>query len=272
MSTPPDVAFAVPFTWSPGSYDLRFTFAIGASPVDVTVPSGVYRMNLAPSSTDFLRVLAARANAALVASGRAETVTVSLSPSTGRVTLAISATASWAFSATLRDALGLASSTASAVTSVTGTEPPRDLYLCAGGDSAGWQRREQVAGALNAAGRAFAVRSGITHESDEITLEFIPSTPEERALAGEVWSPWLATPGVTLPWSWARFWETALAQTVAYARHWQAVMASTSERYDLVTVDPAVFRAPDARHQFPSLTTWRVLRLPLARTGTETRA
>ena len=44
------------------------------------------------------------------------------------------------------------------VTAIAGTEPPRDLYLLAGGDSQGWQRREPIAAGVTMAGAGYGVR------------------------------------------------------------------------------------------------------------------
>lgn len=274
MSTPPDVALAVPFDWTPEAYDLRLTFAAGASPVDVTITAGEYRCNLAKSATapkDFLRMLQTRIDAALSGAARAETSTVSIT-TMGLVTIALSApAATWTFTATLRDALGLSSASAGAVSSVAGAYPPRGLYLFAGGDSGGWQRREPVAGALTAAGSSYGVRSGIVSYAEDITLEFIPSDPDARTLEGEVWSPW-ENLTATLPWPVVTVMSSALARACAFSRHWQAVRASTSETFDVVTIPPAALSKPDCKYQFPSLTLWRVWRLPLVRTTTLTRS
>ena len=271
MTTPPAMALAVPFTWAQGgAYDLRLAFASGTSPVDVLVDNGDYRMNLATASEDFLRKVAAEATAALGAVMRAETCAASISAQ-GLVTLTLSAPATWTLTSDLRDALGMGATSYSNVASITGAEPPRDLYLFLGGDSQGWKRREPIAAGVNQAGRAWGVRSGIVSWEDELALELIPSDPAVRALAGETATPWEAGSS-TLPWSCQRFLETALGKTVAFARHWQNVRASTSESYDLVTVRPEALSEPDVRNQFPSLTSWRTWRLPLIRTSTSTRS
>lgn len=265
----PSVALAVPFAWTPdGTRDVRLAFASGTSPVDVLVPAGTYRMNLATSGTDFLRVLAGEITGDLMTAGRAETCAVSISAA-GLVTLTLSAAATWTFSDTLRDALGLGASSFSSTTTVTGTYPPRDLYLFTGGASQGWQRKEPIAGGLTQAGGAFAVRSGVVTWADEVVLELIPSDPD--AAPGETVTPWEAGAS-TLPWSCERLLDTGLAVTCAFARQWQAVRASTSESYDLVTIRPEALSAPDAAYQFPGLTTWKQWTLPMVRTSTATRS
>lgn len=271
MTTPPSVALAVPFVWThDATYDVRLAFASGTSPVDVQVDNDTYRMNLATGvGPDFLRALAKAINDALTAAGRAETSSVDIG-ATGLVTITCSAAATFTFTTDLRDLLGLGSTSYSTVTTLTGAAPPRDLYLFIGGDSPGWQRKEPIAAALNQAGAAFGVRSGVVSYEDTVMLELIPSDPTTRAAAGETATPWEAGTS-TLPWSCERLLTTALAKTCAFTRHWQAVRASASEPYDLVTIRPEALSAPDAKHQFPGLTSWRTWSLPLVRTGTGTR-
>lgn len=82
-------AIAAKFTHSSSAPDLTIVFPTGVSPVTVNVPSGDYWMWLCPLASCFLRQLAARTTAALVAAGRAETATVQLSDD-GKVTFAVS--------------------------------------------------------------------------------------------------------------------------------------------------------------------------------------
>lgn len=271
MTAPPAMALAVPFTWvQGGAYDLRLEFASGTSPVDVLVDNGEYRMNLAGSSGDFIRKVAAEATGALSGVSRAETCTASISAQ-GLVTLTLSAPATWTLTSDLRDVLGFASTSYSSVASITASEPPRDLYLFLGGDSQGWRRREPIAAGVNQAGRVWGVRSGIVSWEDELNLELIPSDPAVRAAAAETATPWEAGAS-TLPWSCQRLLETALGKSVAFARHWQAVRASTSESFDLVSIRPEALSEPDVKNQYPSLASWRTWRLPLIRTSTSTRS
>lgn len=270
MSTPPAVALAVPFAWTQdASRDLRLTFASGPSPVDVTVSTGTYRMNLAPSADDFLRTLASKVNTALSTATRSETCTVSIT-SAGLVTVALNGAATWAFTAEMRDALGLSATGFSSVSSVAGAHPPRDLYLFIGGQFSGWKRREPIAASKNQAGGAYGVRSGVVTWEGKVALELIPADPGTLTLTGETATPWEAG-AATLPWSCQRLLETGLAVTCAFAERWQDVRASTSEEYDLVTIDPEALSAPDAEYQLPANMSWMKWTLPMMRTGTATR-
>lgn len=271
MSTLPSMALAVPFDWTQDpSRDVRLEFASGTSPVDVTIPTATYRMNLAPSASDFVRTIKSKIEMALSSAGRAETVSVTVSTA-GLVSIALSGAATWTFTASLRDALGLSSTTFTSVTTVTGVHPPRDLYLFIGGAFAGWKRREPIAASKTQAGGAYGVRSGIVTWEGSVALELIPSDPDTLTLTGEAVTPWEAGSS-TLPWSCERLLTTALAKTCAFAERWQDVRASTTERYDLVTVDPEALSAPDAEYQFPGLKSWKRWTLPMMRTATGTRA
>lgn len=270
-ATPPSMALAVPFAWTPdGTYDLRLAFASGASPVDVLVPAGTYRMNLATMGTDFLRVLPGEVTGDLMAAGRTETCALTLSAA-GVVTLTLSAEATWTFSAALRDALGMGSTIYAKTTTVTGAHPVRDLFLFIGGQFGGWKRREPIAASKNQAGGAYGVRSGVVTWEGSVALELIPADPGTLTLTGETATPWEAGDS-TLPWSCQRLLEEGLAKTCAFAERWQDVRGSTSESYDLVTVDPEALSAPDAEYQFPANMSWVRWTLPMVRTGTGTRA
>lgn len=270
-ATPPSIAIAVPFTWTQdATYDVRLAFASGTSPVDVQVDNGTYKMNLAAAGDDFLRKLASEINAALTGAGRSETCSVDIG-ATGLVTVTCSATTTFTFTSELRDALGLGAASYPAVTSLTGTAPPRDLYLFIGGGSDGWQRREAIAASVNQGGSAYGVRSLVVTHVDTIALELIPSDPDARTLASETATPWEAGAS-TLPWSCERLITTGLTATCAFARHWQDVRTSTTESYDLVTIRPEALSMPDATYQFPGLTTWRKWNLPLVRKSASTRS
>ena len=112
-------ALAPTFAWTGGAADFRVTPS-GAPAIDVTVPTGSYRMHLGPSSgdgADFLRVAADAITAAFAADGRSETFTATMGAD-GRVTLTASANVTLAASAGLRalglDAAGPASTMSSA--------------------------------------------------------------------------------------------------------------------------------------------------------------
>jgi len=275
MSHEITTALAAPFTWTPdGSYDIRLAFASGASPVTATVDTGTYRMNLAPTSgsvRDFLRRLETRINAALATAARAETVTVAIT-SRGRVTVTLSSgVATWTVTSTLRDTLGLSSTSFSSVASIAGTEIPAHLYLFLGGESAGWSPEEAIASSMTNGGTALAIRSGVRTWVDEFALEFIPSDPSYATEQEADWSPW--EPGsTTLPWSLRGLLDTGLAQTCGWSVEWQRVRDATDFAFDVVTIDPKDLARPRVTLMVPGLLAWRSWTVRLVRSSTKTRA
>lgn len=274
MSHEITTALAVPFTWTPdGSYDIRLAFASGASPVNVTVDAGTYRMNLAPTSgvRDFLRRLETRINAALATAARAETVSVAIT-SRGRVTVTLSSgVATWTVTSTLRDTLGLSGTSFSSVASIAGTEIPEHLYLFLGGESQGWSPEEAIASSMTNGGTALAIRSGVRTWSDEFALDFIPSTPDHATEQEADWTPW--EPGsTTLPWSLRRLLDTGLARTCGWTTEWQRVRDATDFAFDEVVIDPKDISKPRVKLQFPGLLAWRTWTVRLVRSNTKTRA
>ena len=67
-------AIAPTFTWTSVPVDIVLTFASGTSPVNVNIPTGSYRMMLAPSFSDFIRVVRSAINTAISGAGRTEVV------------------------------------------------------------------------------------------------------------------------------------------------------------------------------------------------------
>lgn len=262
-------AIAVPFSFSEDpTYDLRVSFAAGASPAETTIADGTYRIHLAPTSgsvKDILRLLQTNINAELAGIGRAEIVSVTMT-ARGRVTLAISTgTCTWAFSSSLAALLGFTATSYSAVASITGTHVPRHLYVFVGGDTQGAQEATELAAQTTTAGAVVGIQSGVKRWTETISLAFIPKNPTLAAAADEPadWSAWEPTPGggTTYPWTLAELRRTALAVQVAITQRWGYVRTSTSEPYDLGYLDPESLRAPRAPQQFPGLEVWRTWEL-----------
>ena len=269
MSVDLTTAIAVPFSFlEDPSYDLRVSFASGASPADATIANGTYRIHLAPTSgsvVDLLRLLETNINTELASIGRAETVSVTMT-ARGRVTLAISAgTCTWAFSSSLAALLGFTATSYSAVASITSTHVPRHFYVLVGGDTQGAQEATELAAQTTTAGAVVGIQSGVKRWTETISLTFIPKNPTLAAAADEPadWSAWEPTPGggTTYPWTLAELRRTALAQQVAITQRWGYVRTSTSEPYELGYIDPESLRAPLAPQQFPGLEVWRTWEL-----------
>lgn len=275
MSHEITTALAVPFSWTPGAYDLRMAFGSGASPVDVTLDAGLYRVHLAGTMAaprDALRRLEARANAALAAAGRSETIAVEIT-ARGRITITLSTgVATWTVTSALRDLLGLPSTSAVNVAALAGVQGPQHFYLLLGGAREGWKPAEAIAASLTNGGRALAIRSGTRTWEDELTAEFIPSDPDHAVEQEADWTPWEPGATATAAPTFHTLLDEGLARQIAHTSQWQRVRASTTEPFDLVVIDPADLARPRSRYQFTGLTAWRQWSLRMIRSGTKTRA
>lgn len=278
----PSAMLAAPFTWTSSTPDLVLTFAAGTSPVNVDVASGSYRILLAASSgstTEFLAALQAAINAALLAAGRAETMTVSMRSdglvsitSTGAVTMAgIHSTA-------LGLILGFTDNVATSFTTRYGAQLPRHCALLCGQQMDPWAPTREMAVEIAAGGTTYGVvGSSETHET-QARFDFIPDEPAMTSDAITPWAPAkanLATVGThSGVWSVRDMLRLAIGQTWGYAHDYQAVRASSAERFDLVTVHPDTIRAPRIGRTIPDViryTTWTA-RLVRVTPYTTTRA
>lgn len=248
-------ALAQAFTHTAEAVDLRLTFSSGTSPVETTVPSGTYRMCLAPSASDLIRVVQSRLNTALSGAGRTETVTVSLSAA-GVFSLSVSPSA--AFSAliipsdSLRARLGFTAAPASG-SPTTADVPVWHLATFIERVSADWSQRTSVATAETESGAGYGVTSGITTWRDEVVFGFVPRDPTYRAslaVPQTAWEPapaYLTTLGTVdaREFSVSDLLATGIGKTHAYAAgNFQALLSSTTERYHLVTIPGRECGAP----------------------------
>ena len=233
-------AVAVPFVWTSAGTDITITFASGPSPVNVTVPSGTYRMQLAPLATDYVRVVLSALNSAVTGSGRGDTLTLTM----GTDSL-VTITCTSAFSMTINDALKLLGFSASIVsaTSATATYPPANFATFIERVCADWSPKSAVSGAETNAGVGFGVYSGAWREDDEIAFGFVPRDPSTRTSLAVNQTPWMPNAGSLVGAAMPRQWtcrdvlETAGGKTCAMASgNLQALLSSTSATYDLVTL------------------------------------
>lgn len=233
-------AVAVPFSWTSAGTDVTLTFSSGASPVNVTVPTGTYKMQLAPVASDFIRVVKSAINAALVSAGRSEVITMTMLSSS-----LVYIESTGVFSMTLGDAfklMGFSTSISSAL-NATATYPPAYLATFVERVSADWTPRSAVAGAETLAGVGFGVYSGAWREEDDIALGFIPRDPATRTTLAVNQTPWMPNAGSLVGAAMPRQWtcrdvlETAGGKTCAMALgNFQALLTSTTERYNYVTL------------------------------------
>lgn len=242
-------ALAVPFAWTSAGNDVVLAFASGTSPVNVTIPTGTYRMVLAPAAADFVRVYVAAINAALVSAGRTEVFAATVGADS-RITL--TSTGAFTMSPLLAAAklLGF-SSTITAQTSATATFPPANLATFTERVSADWTPRSAVAGAETLAGVGYGVASGVWREEDEIAFGFIPRDPTTRTALSLDQTPWMPNAGdlvgAVMPrqWTCRDVLETAGGKTCAAALGtFQALRTSTTATYDLVTLPFAELASP----------------------------
>lgn len=241
-------ALAAPFVWTSGGTDIALTFASGTSPVNVTVPSGTYRMVLAPAASDFVRVVVAAINTALAGAGRSEVFSASVGAD-ARVT--INSTGAFGLSP-MPDAmklLGYVTGVANA-SSIVATYAPAHLVTFVERVSADWTPRTAVAGAETLAGVGYGVQVGTWREEDEIAFGFVPRDVTTRAALSLDQSPfgrdagstYGTTPAVWSVWDFLR--EAGGVTCAAALGTWQTLRTSTTATYDLVTVPFAEIAQP----------------------------
>lgn len=241
--------------------DVELSFTAGTSPVGVTIPTGTYRMGLAPSASDILRVIATAINAASAGAGHTNDVVTLTVDADGTAVYTFTGGVSGecdgvAFSTSLQRILAFASSFGPPVDNsyvVRGTRPVWYLATFAERVSADWQQRTAVASAETAGGVGYGVTSGITRWQDELTFGFIPRDPTFGTSLGVSQTPWepdaayltaLGTVGARA-YSVSDLLSTAMGKTCAFAAgNFQAVLTSTTERYHLVTIPGRECGAP----------------------------
>lgn len=244
-------AIAPTFTWTStgAGIDMVFTFAAGASPVGVTMPTGDYRVCLAPSASEFMAVLTAAINAAMVAAGRTESFAVTMGTD-GIVSIDNSHT----FTVTADPALVLLGFLVkpTATLSAKATNPPKYFATFTSRASNGWIPRTPMSAAETMAGIGFGVTSGVTTWEDEMAFSFIPADPTYRTSLGV--DQTARDPTVTdlasygshqLPWSVNDVLAVSLGKTVAAALgNFQTCISVLATRYDLVTIPGADLASP----------------------------
>lgn len=172
-------AIAVGFTHTSSAPDLTIVFPTGVSPVTVNVPSGAYYMWLCPLSQCFLRQLAARTTAALVAAGRSETAIVQLSDD-GVVTFAVSGSpTSLTFGSWYRR-IGLDAALV-AGNFLTGTRPVWYLGLMAAATGQAWQPKRAGGSEATTGGLVYTYAAANTSFTRTLSVTFQPTDPTFRA-------------------------------------------------------------------------------------------
>lgn len=239
------------------TYDLRFTFASGTSPVNVPLTTGsAYKIGLTTSTTDALRVLQTLANAALISArgGGAEQVAITLTAD-ALVNVAMTG-GSWAsivLSSNLSRILGITTTVATAST-ITGTRLPWYVagFACAYGGA--WQYR--AAGVVEECpdGTVYSFASGPAAWRRSVKIEHLPRTPTVRAaesFPGSAAYPdeayWSAIGGTSTDREWSLLDVLAAAQNrdVSFTTSFPTVRTSTSERFYTGRIGRASLLAPE---------------------------
>lgn len=256
-------ALAPSFSWVSAGTGLDLDVKIGATKYTATIPTTDARILLGKGATagtaeplpDFLQVVAAAINTAIVASGR--TITVAM-VETGRVSLTIdSGTFEAGFNtAPVGAVLGFTTYLSGAGT-YTATYQPEHLALLTGCEGEEWRPSTPIAARTTIAGRQYGITSGVTREEAEFTFGFIPRAPDSLVATGAPQTPWhpldasLATIGShALPWSIRDVIAQCLGRTCGFTRwKFQALRTSTTETYDLVSMDENDIATPRLKVQ-----------------------
>lgn len=242
-------AIAPTFAWTSSPPDIVLTFASGTSPVNVTIPTGSYRMLLAPSFADFIRVVRAAINTAISGAGRSEVVTLTMGADSR---IAFTSTGALSATGTALEYLGFAAGFLTG-TSVTADYPPRYFATFVSRVSNGWVTRTATASAETMAGVGYGVKINTWHDEDEVAFDFCPYDVTQRTSLGVYQTPiypdaiysraqYGAHAG---QWSVVDLLAVALGKTCAAALgNFQDQLTSTSERYNLVTIPGASIAQP----------------------------
>lgn len=278
-----NTALAVTFAWVTAGTDLSIAFPSGTSPVNVGVPSGTYRMGLAPTTgpvLDFIRVAEDAINAEMVAQGRAEEFTLRFNDDGRLVLTCIGGT----FTASLGQLLRYLGWTtqAVAVAASTATNQPFFLFFSVSAFDGVFQIRQDGA-EEETSDRVYSFGGDNVSYKRQLTYDRIPWDPTR---ASEVQCP--ATPylplsqymnsigqlGTARQWSMLDVWWWARnAQCALTIGDWQVLRTSTTTRYFIGTL--AGVLAPQVERMDAKLPRWlkHTMGFVLPTAGsTETRA
>lgn len=272
-------ALAVPFVLTSTSFE----FMVDATTYTATVAAGTYRVNLAPSASDILRVLQAAMMAAPGLPGDVE-ITVAISGETGLVSITSSSaiTLTDLHTTLLGRVLGFDASDPSALTQ-TADRQPWYLALFCGLHGGAWTPKRSGARERTAGGVSYSFAGTLTSYDREFTAALIPWGPTEASEAECPATPMYPLPqyrealGVT---STARVWGLldvwVAAQNAgasigcALSTTWQTARTSTTERYDLGSLASDLLEPmrQDPRWQRYLSTMWEFILPTSGQTGT----
>lgn len=279
-------AFAPEFTHTTATQDVTLSFTSGTSPVDVTIPTGTYRMALAPAASDMIRVIQTATNAALGVAGRAETVTCAISAA-GIFSITISdATAFGAFSFggnPLQRRLGFTSAPASGSPAV-GNVPVWHLALLSAATGPYWQPMQAGGAEQTTGGRVYAIASTLTSWQRSLKVHFQPTTPTLRAAhncdatamyPAEEYMSALGSTSTAREWSVLDVLYSARNALCGYTSTWGTARTTTSERIWRVYIGPEALlstRTELLKAEWLAYCEWDLGLVAPSATPTETRA
>jgi hypothetical protein len=233
-------ALAAPFTTAAETFTVQMQ-STGSS-YTATLAAGTYRVALAPSAADALRVLAAALNAAPGLPGGV-TFAVAIDAATGLVSVTCNATFKLGtlHSTTLGKVLGYTSPMGSYALVETAARQPWCLALLVSTQRSAWRPSTPGGVERTAGGVVYSLTGSGTSYDADLDVDFIPLTP---TVATEVSSP--ATPlypadaylsdlggmsTATRAWSLLDVLAAARNGQCALTQSWSTVIASTTERY-----------------------------------------
>lgn len=187
MTTPASHALAVSFAHVGTATDFSIVFASGTSPVTGTLATGTYRMWLAPSASDALRLLADAMKLAIAAARVSSPVVVASLSADGVASFAFSGDVptSVTFAAPLWRALGMAAAATTLVANaVTGARPVWYLALMAGATGPYWQARQSGGSEETPGGDVYTFAATVTSWARTLEADAQPTTPALRASLG----------------------------------------------------------------------------------------
>ena len=281
-------AIAPTFTLSTAE-TFTMTFSSGTSPITVTLAAGDYRMVLgcAPTTSgtkDYLRALSTAIQAALTARGASETCAVGFDSTTLLATIAVTGSA-WTAAAETAGAplrrVGFNASVTPSGNNATGVRAVLHLALFIERVHTGWQPVSTMSGAQTLGGVPYGITSGVRMDRDQVRHGFVPRDPTLRASLGAEQTAlypadaYAFALGVVAAreWSVLDVVTSALGQPVAFARGtWQTVSSSTSEYYDVGSIDAKSIAEPTVERLRDGWDAYYTITLDVLRSGVETRA
>lgn len=250
-------ALAPDFTWLSTGTDFFASFSAGPT-VTANLTDGVYRMQLAPAATDFVRASVAAINAAMAVAGRLETF--ALGPNEdGRMVLSLSAGTFTATVGPMLATLGWLNQPVAVATSTASYQPRYIVYSVCAYDGV-WAARQDGATEVTAGGTVYSFGGSDTSYLRELQVEKIPWDPNRALTCESPATPWwpdmgyyhlLGNTAVVRPWSvldvlrWCTNSNTAM--TIG---DFQDLRSSTSTRYwigRITTVLSPVVEREDAK-------------------------